>query len=360
MRLGAGLVAATGVLAACAGLLVACSSTAADGLAAATASTTPSASFGVACDYRHNGQNRSPSVNAVSLAQWRCQGASRMLTANGIPDHEVGTFPNADNPNRIREQAVSATFPLAPVATGVATGLGGPRGAVGFILNGVKIDPGTNGGCNDDGSVCDPGRPAGRWRMEALGQSSFRFGTDSSNAHVQPDGSYHYHGMPEGFIALQGKGRAMTLIGWAADGFPIYARYGYAQAADAASGIKLMQASYRLKISADADRPPVAAYPLGAFEQDYEYVAGLGDLDECNGRNGVTPEFPSGTYHYYATDSYPYLQRCVKGAVSGGRQGGGARPTAQALDACRELTQGQACAFADARSAAEGPQSRRR
>ena len=36
----------------------------------------------------------------------------------------------------------------------------------------------------------------------------------------------------------------------------------------------------------------------------------------CNGRSGVTPEFPKGTYHYYATDSYPYLQRCVKGSLS--------------------------------------------
>ena len=36
-----------------------------------------------------------------------------------------------------------------------------------------------------------------------------------------------------------------------------------------------------------------------------------------NGRTGVTPEFPEGTYHYYATDSYPFLQRCVKGTVTG-------------------------------------------
>jgi hypothetical protein len=29
----------------------------------------------------------------------------------------------------------------------------------------------------------------------------------------------------------------------------------------------------------------------------------------------VTPEFPGGIYHYFATDTYPYLQRCMKGAV---------------------------------------------
>ncbi len=26
-------------------------------------------------------------------------------------------------------------------------------------------------------------------------------------------------------------------------------------------------------------------------------------------------EFPNGIYHYYATDSYPYFQRCVKGVL---------------------------------------------
>jgi hypothetical protein len=138
---------------------------------------------------------------------------------------------------------------------------------------------------------------------------------DSNNAHVQPGGAYHYHGMPEGYIAKLNKGQAMTLIGWAADGFPIYARYGYSVANDASSATKVMTGSYRLKTTPDAGRPATSLYPMGTFQQDYEYVAGSGDLDECNGRVGVTPEFPNGTYHYYATDTYPYLQRCVKGAV---------------------------------------------
>jgi hypothetical protein len=52
---------------------------------------------------------------------------------------------------------------------------------------------------------------------------------------------------------------------------------------------------------------------MGTFAQDYHYVAGSGDLDECNGRTGVTPEFPAGTYFYLITDGYPYVPRCVKG-----------------------------------------------
>ena len=233
-----------------------------------------------------------------------------------MPDHAVGTFPNADNPNTISAQAVTASFTFTPVATAVATPLGGPRGPIGFVLNGVKIDAGTNGGCNDAGTVCDPGTPAGQWRIEALGQTSFKFGTDGNNAHVQPDGAYHYHGMPEGFVAARGgNATKMTLIGWAADGFPIYARYGYSTAADAGSAIKLVKGSYRLKTTPDANRPVVSLYAMGTFGQDYEYVAGSGDLDECNGRTGVTPEFPAGIYHYYATDTYPFLQRCVKGRL---------------------------------------------
>ena len=113
-----------------------------------------------------------------------------------------------------------------------------------------------------------------------------------------------------------GKGTAMTLVGYAMDGFPVYARYGYSTATNAKSAIKTMTSSYRIKPSADAGRPSTASYPLGAFTQDYEYVAGLGDLDECNGRTGATPEFPNGIYHYYITDGFPFIQRCVKGTVT--------------------------------------------
>ena len=107
----------------------------------------------------------------------------------------------------------------------------------------------------------------------------------------------------------------MTLIGWAADGFPIYARYVHSVAADATSALRVAKTSYHIKAVPDVRRPATSLFPMGTFTQDYEYVAGLGDLDECNGRTGVTPEFPRGIYHYYATDTYPYLQRCVKGKL---------------------------------------------
>ena len=52
---------------------------------------------------------------------------------------------------------------------------------------------------------------------------------------------------------------------------------------------------------------------LGAYIEDHEYVEGSGHLDEFNGRFAVTPEYPEGTYAYYATvdadhnGQYPYF-----------------------------------------------------
>ena len=297
-------------------LLSACGSDSADGIT----TTTPAAgadsgtsTANVECTYSYSAYNASPSVELTSTADWFCDATNRTLSANGIPDHDVGTFPNANNPNTISTQAISASYTLEPVVTSTATTVGGPRGAVGHVLNGVKIDPGTAGTCNDSGGSCSLAGNVGSWRIEALGQDSFNFGDDENHAHVQPTGEYHYHGIPEGFVDRLNKGTEPTLIGWAADGFPIYARYGYLDAADASSGIVVIESSYRLKATPDANRPEVSLYAMGTFTQDYEYVADIGDLDECNGRTGVTPEFPEGIYHYYATDGFPFLQRCVKG-----------------------------------------------
>lgn len=164
-----------------------------------------------------------------------------------------------------------------------ATQLGGPAGDTGFIPNGVKIDPGTGGSCNECGSNCTLLGQAGQWRMEALGQTSFHFGVACGNAHVQPGGTYRYHGIPEGFINRLVKGQAMTLVGCAADGSPTYARYGHSVAIDATSAIKVVKSSHRIKATPDANRPATSLYAMSTFLQDYEYVAGLGDLDECNG-----------------------------------------------------------------------------
>jgi hypothetical protein len=281
-----------------------------------TSSTASASTAGVACDYSHNAFNTHALVNLMSTANWSCTSTLRKLTANGVPDHDVGPFNiQTDLDFEIAAQSINVSGPISPVLTTKATALGGPAGDIGYMLNGVKLDPSTGGNCNDSGSNCTLLGQAGPWRMEALGQTSFNFGADNNNAHVQPGGVYHYHGMPEGLIKKLGKGQAMTLIGWAADGFPIYARYGYSDATLAASTLKVVKSSYRIKTAPDLNRPAVSLYPMGTFLQDHEYVSGLGDLDECNGRTGVTPEFPKGIYHYFATETYPYLQRCIRGQI---------------------------------------------
>ena len=102
----------------------------------------------------------------------------------------------------------------------------------------------------------------------------------------------------------------MLLIGYAADGFPIYERYGYT-IKDLRSSIKVLRSSYQLK---QGPRPngPGNRYD-GTFVQDYHYVAGSGDLDECNGRTGVTLEFLRGTYYYVITPEFPFIPRCFRG-----------------------------------------------
>ena len=267
----------------------------------------------VACNYSTNVFNAATSVNAQSISTWSCSATQRNLTANGIPDHDVGTFPNAGNPNRITVQSIAASFPLSPARTSAT---GNPTMVIGHALNGIKFDPGTNGTCNDSGANCTLNGVVGNWRIEALGQNSFNFGVDFNNAHVQPTGEYHYHGMPEKLLEKLAKGNQMTLVGWATDGFPVYAKFGYTNPNDSTSPIKILTASYRIKATPSTGRPAVSLYPMGTFAQDYEYVAGLGDLDECNGRSGVTPEFPAGIYHYVITTTYPYIQRCLKGTTS--------------------------------------------
>jgi hypothetical protein len=94
------------------------------------------------------------------------------------------------------------------------------------------------------------------------------------------------------------------IIGWAYDGNPIYGPYAYSTKTgkDGASIVQL-KSGYRLLTSQDQNRPSTTLYPRGFFVEDYVYDTSLDDitLDEFNGRFCVTPEFPQGTYAYFAT-----------------------------------------------------------
>ena len=306
---------------------------------------------GVLDDINEEIYNDDESVNAYSIYSWSSDDLNRILSGNGIPNHEVGTFPNSNNPNTISEQNVSATFTLCPtLVSETGEPAGGPAGAIAYAINSVKFDPATAGRCNDEGE-CSLAQGQGNWNIEALGHETFDFGDDMNHAHVQPTGEYHYHGMPELLIDFLGGNQGMTLVGWASDGFPVYARYGYTVANDSSSDIISLQPSWRLKNEPDVGRPDTLTalaggpgqgqnnlnipIPMGAFTQDFEYIEGLGDLDECNGRIGVTPEFPEGIYYYMVTDDFPFFSRCLKGDFA--ESGGGGVPD------CDDVPPGNPC-----------------
>lgn len=262
------------------------------------------------------GQNRLP-PNRVEIT---VREGVRTIRSNGIPDHEPGVFPRPGNPNTIREQRYEFRMPAEPRRADEATPL--ELGPFGIAVNGVLFDPGAAEWWRRN--------PASGWRYEPL-SGAIDLGLDENNAHVQPSGAYHYHGLPKGLIERLTKGEdidRMLLIGYAADGFPIYARDGHAEANDPGSELSPMRPSYQLKRGErpGGTRGPGGPYD-GSFVQDYEYVAGSGDLDECNGRVGVTPEYPEGTYHYYVTDEYPFIPRAFRGTADESfRRGRGGPP----------------------------------
>jgi hypothetical protein len=226
-------------------------------------------------------------------------GGERVINANGLPNHPAGQFPGRGNPNRISAQIYSFRVPTNPRA--VDQPIPANHAWFGVALNGVPFEPGTAEFWNNQRE----------WNYEA--KSGFiDLGLDQNNAHVQPNGSYHYHGLPIGLILkLGGDGKKMLLVGYAADGFPIYTSYGHSVATNAASPLRKLRSSWQLK---PGERPggPGGKYD-GKFTADYEFVKGSGDLDECNGRSGVTPEFPQGIYHYSITDEFPQLARFWRG-----------------------------------------------
>ncbi len=152
---------------------------------------------------------------------------------------------------------------------------------------------------------------------------------DACLGHAPPNGEYHHHQNP---ICLYTANAAehSPIVGYAFDGYPIYGAYGYANS-DGSGGIRRIESSYQPRnisvrqvlpdgtvLAQPNWGPPVGANaplapPLGYYLEDFEYVPGLGDLDEHNGRFAVTPDSPGGTYAYYATtaangtSAYPYL-----------------------------------------------------
>ena len=170
--------------------------------------------------------NSDESVNAFSRAPWSSDGSDRILIGNGIPNHEVGKFPNSNNPNTISEQSVNKRFTLCPdIVYENGFEFAGPALVIAYALNSVKFDPATAGRCNDAGE-CSLARGTGNWNIEALGHDTFDFGDDMNHAWCTTKRSISISWNSELLVDLLKNNQDMTL-GWASDGFPVYARYGY-------------------------------------------------------------------------------------------------------------------------------------
>lgn len=216
------------------------------------------------------------------------KGDMTCISSNGAPNHQMGQFPTRGNPHAFRTQKLTFCFPTNPSLTNKVT-----RNVKtsGVSVTGVPIRPLTAEYYDPNGRRGFSRNSASGWRMQAMHEPQ-KLGIDAENAHVDKSGLYHYHGVSDALVASQGG----TLIGYAPDGFKIEYRPSIASS------------SWQLK-SGTRPTAPGQTYD-GTFEQDFEYKAKSGSLDECNGA------MLNGTYTYFATDTYPFFPRCFKGQVN--------------------------------------------
>ncbi len=221
---------------------------------------------------------------------------NRIMKTNGLPNHKTGIFPNEGNPNTISAQNLTYKFPVNPKFSKESKWAREP----GVALNGIKFEPETA-----ERFVCETGEV---YKIEAF-QELVDIGLDFNRAHVQPTGAYHYHGVPTELIKVLDKGKDIILIGYAKDGFPIYhsksGKYkpSYQLVKDLRTGDICSYKNPKLTLNESLKDTK----PDGTFVSDWEYVNGLGDLDECNGIE------LNGEYSYFVTNEYPYMSRCLKG-----------------------------------------------
>ncbi|MEO1524153.1 MAG: YHYH protein [Planctomycetota bacterium] len=245
------------------------------------------------------------------------------IHTSGIP-HYSTIGPWAQNPNDATDQDVTFYIPRHPE---VESGAKSPTrlGAIGTWIDGTAIFNWSDGRSYQN---------QGNWNQLAVIFEGVSF--DACSAHPPGNGTYHTHGVPTCLVnelGDDGSGHS-PILGWSFDGFPIYGPYGYIDG-DPNAGIERIESSWSLRnITNRVNGPSLAAQPLGSYREDFEYVAGSGDLDQYNGRFSPTPEYPGGVYHYHVTvdalgdPAFPYVVGLEYNGVVGHGNGnnGGADP----------------------------------
>ena len=249
----------------------------------------------------------------------------RIVYSNNYPNHNFSfVSPRIPEPYyRVYK------FDLKPKLSGITTSLtranGRPVNFFGISLNGVYIMPAPatpfifedkNTGQYNWDWVFEPTTNIGAGRdFVAL---------DCASAHVNPNSGYHYHGNMFEYVEQLQAGISTTnvapenflQVGWAADGFPIVYRFG----PDKDGNVKEMFPSFQLKSGlrpGDGISAPCGSYS-GKYTNDFEFIAGKGDLDECNGiPASITLKTAQGEetfeYYYVVTQDFPQISRCMKG-----------------------------------------------
>ncbi len=262
------------------------------------------------------------------------------VSTKGIPAYATGPFLDG-NPSLATDQSAIYKFPLNPTEkTGTKTAT--TAGNVGVFINGVSLfdyrdgvawDNSTGALCGGPGNPTCPGGPMANqdWNRDAIPAEMAGF--DCSKGHPA-NGNYHHHQNPSAFkldkvvlsticnlydadgLYVIDSNSHSPLIGFAYDGFPIYGAYAYADT-NGTGAITRMKSGYELTSATTRTNGPAvnATYFNGYFKEDYVFVAHPSDvsyLDEHNGRWCKTPEYPNGTYAYFATvdenfnSAYPY------------------------------------------------------
>jgi|GEM_PF-681991 len=237
------------------------------------------------------------------------------ITAN------MGQFTNPGVPTAQGETIILPRYPTQEL---------GPRQAVnnvssiGLLINGVAIFGKGDASSWDNmtqSNIMAGGQ--GLWNGDAWYGEGMSLDT-ALGAHPQQQGVYHTHATP--FRLYDDNSLHSGIVGFAFDGYPVYGPFGYDDPMDSTSAIVRIESSYQLRnisvrevlpdgtvLASNEYGPDVTPmHPLGEFVEDYEYISGLGHLDEFNGRFCYTPEYPNGTYAYFtATDpagapTFPY------------------------------------------------------
>ena len=244
------------------------------------------------------GENVGPAADTTSAVRTTGWGNNVMITfengnfrfrSNGIPNHSLqAEYVMPDDLSPCVPHPTPACTHVEPVATAVqansldytipampqkvTTTFSLPVGAMGVIISGSPVYNPYEGDGKTVAMNANFTIPNQQGQQVAF--------MDSCNGHPSPHPAeqYHYHGLPTCVTAQVDQPNGPShIIGYAFDGFPVYG-------------------------DRDINGQPIRPE----------------SLDECNGIDSPTPEFPGGIYHYVMLD-VPTAQstiRCLHGKLS--------------------------------------------